>query len=363
MEKNTDKIRSSLKNSVFQEEKFTDADKSEVRRKIQRKTRTPRWIPAAARLAAALSFLTLGLWLLLGDFRDASDPGEQPGEGIHTSGQFTTGDLAAGPFKPDTTYYAVLPFAWSGNSPAAIQSIGIVKGSEEQLSAADGISYTVYTADAEKKTGVYERNDIGKVSPADGVTMKDERTLVLKFTLRDVVPDKSRALKIRYVENDAEKEQTLVLGFLQGLETVPVPDQQDSGAVILDSAERNVYSSLKFEPEGEHVQGLSPMSVAKLYIHALYERDYDIAYALYTDRNDHIQWSKSDDAQIPEADRPTLAQVKQQFRNFETGRFLQTSPYEGYVEFYPEGTDEEPSGFAMIKNENDSWQVAFMPLQ
>ncbi|GEM_PF-3224040 len=363
MKKNTDKIRSSLKNSVFQEEKFTDADKSKVWRKIQRKPRTSRWIPAAARLAAALSFLTLGLWLLLADFSNDTDSGKQTGGDVNTSGQFTAGDATAGPFKPATTYYAVLPFAWNSDSPAAVQSIDIVKESQQPLSAADGISYTIYTADADKKTGVYEREDIGKVSPVDGFTMTDERTLVIRFSLTQAVPDKSRALRIRYMEDGADKEQLLVLGFLQGLATVSAPNQQDIGAVNLDAAEQNIYNALKREPDGKYLQGLSPMSVAKLYINALYKGDHDISYALYTDRKDQIKWTKSEDEQIPETDRPSPSKVKQLFKNFEEGRFLQTGPTEGYVEFHPEGNDAEPAGFALLKSENGNWQVAFMPLQ
>lgn len=105
------------------------------------------------------------------------------------------------------------------------------------------------------------------------------------------------------------------------------------------------------------------MSVAKLYIHASYLGDREVEYALYTDQEEFIQWSQAEDQAIPESDRGTPEQLTQQYRNFEEGRFLQTSKIEGYIKYYPNSKNEPPSGFQLIKNVDGIWQVAFMPVQ
>jgi len=84
---------------------------------------------------------------------------------------------------------------------------------------------------------------------------------------------------------------------------------------------------------------------------------------LYTDRKDRIQWSKEENDNIPVSDRATKKQILTQFKNFETGVFIKTSDYEGYIEFEVDIESEVKSGFQKIQNEDGIWQVAFMPIQ
>lgn len=47
------------------------------------------------------------------------------------------------------------------------------------------------------------------------------------------------------------------------------------------------------------------------------------------------------------------------FKNIDKGTFVQTSDYEGYIEYdLAEGTN----GFQLIKNVDVVWQVSFMPI-
>lgn len=135
-----------------------------------------------------------------------------------------------------------------------------------------------------------------------------------------------------------------------------------SGTGLYDF-EQQVYDRFKLKHDVKELAGLEPISIAKMYAYASYHEDFDTVYALYTDRENHILWSKEEDEQIPLADRGTSEQALQTFRNLEKGSFVQTGDYEGYIEFYPNGDHEEKSGFSMIKNEDGIWQVAFLPVQ
>lgn len=135
-----------------------------------------------------------------------------------------------------------------------------------------------------------------------------------------------------------------------------------SGTGLYDF-EQQVYDKFKLNHDVKELAGLKPISIAKMYAYASYHEEFETAYALYTDRENHILWSKEEDEQIPLADRGTSEQVLQTFRNLEKGSFVQTGDYEGYIEFYPNGDREEKSGFSMIKNEDGIWQVAFLPVQ
>ncbi|MFY3790148.1 hypothetical protein ACOQFO_00240 [Ureibacillus sp. MALMAid1270] len=124
----------------------------------------------------------------------------------------------------------------------------------------------------------------------------------------------------------------------------------------LKSEEGKGYGEFQQDLNPMHLYGLDPVSIAKLYVLAGYEKKYDVQYALYTNREEYIMWSAEDDQKIPEKDRGSV----EIFKNIDKGTFIQTSDYTGYIEFY---VGEELLGFQMIKNEDGIWQVAFMPLQ
>lgn len=127
--------------------------------------------------------------------------------------------------------------------------------------------------------------------------------------------------------------------------------------------EEKAYESFQRDLDLTHIEGLGPISIAKLYVKAGFDKKYNIQYALYTDRPEYIIWSKEEDEKIPESDRGTNEQNHKLFKNIDKGRFVQTSDYDGYIEYYPNDNSKVKSGFNMIKNENGVWQVAFMPIQ
>ena len=128
----------------------------------------------------------------------------------------------------------------------------------------------------------------------------------------------------------------------------------------LSNEEENVYNDFQKDLNLEHLRRLEPISIAKLYVKSIVDKKNDVQYALYTDREEYILWSKEDDKKIPDSDRGSIEQVVKQFKNIDKGQFIQTNDYEGYIEY---DSGEGKSGFSMIKNEDGIWQVAFLPIQ
>jgi hypothetical protein len=127
--------------------------------------------------------------------------------------------------------------------------------------------------------------------------------------------------------------------------------------------EVKAYESFQSDLNLKHLEGLGPISIAKLYVKAGFDKKYNVQYALYTDRSEYVLWSKEEDEKIPESDRGTNEQNHLLFKNLDKGRFVQTSDYQGYIEYDSSDSSEAKSGFKMIKNESGVWHVAFMPIQ
>ena len=101
----------------------------------------------------------------------------------------------------------------------------------------------------------------------------------------------------------------------------------------LSAKEEEVYSNFQKDLNLKHLSGLEPISIAKLYVKAGFDKKYDVQYALYTDREGYVQWSKEEDEKIPESHRGSDEQIIKQFKNIDKGTFVQTSDYEGYIEY------------------------------
>ncbi|WP_260631666.1 RNA polymerase subunit sigma [Neobacillus niacini] len=141
---------------------------------------------------------------------------------------------------------------------------------------------------------------------------------------------------------------------------VIVDDAAELPLFELTAKEEEVYSDFQKDFNLKHLNGLEPISIAKLYVKAVFDKKYDVQYALYTDREGYVQWSKEEDERIPESDRGSDEQNIKKFNNIDKGTFIKTSDYEGYIEY---DGGEGSSGFQMIKNEDGLWQVSYMPIQ
>ena len=158
-------------------------------------------------------------------------------------------------------------------------------------------------------------------------------------------------------------DNTLVsMGGNQPIDMQPL-EENGNKLFELTELEEQVYNNFKINFDLKELVNLEPISIAKLYVYAGYYQDYGLEYALYTDREGHIQWSDEEDKNIPISHRGNQDQIIETFNNIDKGTFIQTSEYEGYIEFTPTDNDDIKSGFSMIKNDNGIWQVAFMPIQ
>lgn len=130
----------------------------------------------------------------------------------------------------------------------------------------------------------------------------------------------------------------------------------ESSIFNLTSEEAKAYYEFQQDLNTDHLYGLSPINIARLYIFAGYEKKYDVQYALYTDREEYIMWSEEEHLNIPESERGSF----ELYIDINEGTFIETSDHTGYIKFLIDG---ETMGFQMIKNEDGVWQVSFMPLQ
>ena len=136
---------------------------------------------------------------------------------------------------------------------------------------------------------------------------------------------------------------------------------------LLTESEQQIYNDLLQKLDKQKLNGLEPMSVAKLYVQAGYDQQDDLQYFLYTTREEHVQWTKEEHDQFSKKDeklydaKTQLENAKRVFQNIEQGIFIETSDYEGYIKYEKDG--DKDAGFQMVQDEDGIWKVAFMPIQ
>ncbi len=131
----------------------------------------------------------------------------------------------------------------------------------------------------------------------------------------------------------------------------------------LTKEEQRIYTDFQKDLNERHLINLELISVAKIYVQSELDENYDVTYALYTDRKDYIQWSKEEDAKINKSNRATKKQLLEIFTNIDKGEFIQTGDYRGYIEYESSKDPESKNGFQMVKDEDGIWNVGFMPIQ
>ncbi|WP_241242734.1 RNA polymerase subunit sigma [Paenibacillus whitsoniae] len=144
------------------------------------------------------------------------------------------------------------------------------------------------------------------------------------------------------------------------LQTAPTTSSSD---FKLSEREQEVYNNFQKDLNEQQLKGLEPISIAKLYVQARLDNKNDVVYALYTDKSGYVQWSKEEDKKIPSSDRGTKEQILETFGNIEKGKFVQTSDFEGYIEYQSSKEANSKSGFNMIKDDDGIWNVSFKPIQ
>ncbi|ANX11026.1 RNA polymerase subunit sigma [Fictibacillus arsenicus] len=131
----------------------------------------------------------------------------------------------------------------------------------------------------------------------------------------------------------------------------------------LTPAEEVIYQKFLQDLDEQHLKGLNPVSISKLYVQAQLDKRYNAVYALYTDREGYVQWTKEDDERIPESDRGTIINTLTTYNNIDSGNFIPDGDHNGYIEYEASQNADAKSGFKMVKDEDGIWNVSFMPIQ
>ena len=90
------------------------------------------------------------------------------------------------------------------------------------------------------------------------------------------------------------------------------------------------------------------------------EGDAALKFAFYTTRDDTLSRSYEEQLTFPPFDRHSLSESMELFEAISTGTFILNGENDGYILFTKDGIGQ---GFQLLRNEQDIWQVAFMPLQ
>ena len=138
---------------------------------------------------------------------------------------------------------------------------------------------------------------------------------------------------------------------------------------MLSSEEQMVFDLFKVSKDDTLLIDLEPISIAKLYIEALLNKDYETQYALYYTEDlgeGGMGWTLEEYLKIPEKDRGTEDFIYKSLTPLANGEFIQTEEDFGYIKYerVEEGSSEAINmGFQMKRGENNIWKVCFMPIQ
>ena len=135
---------------------------------------------------------------------------------------------------------------------------------------------------------------------------------------------------------------------------------------MLSSEEQLVFDLFKVSKDDTLLMDLEPISIAKFYIEALLNKDYETQYALYYTEDlgeGGMGWTLEEYLKIPEKDRGTEDFIYKSLTPLANGEFIQTEEDFGYIKYerVEEGSSEAINmGFQMKKGENNIWKVCFM---
>lgn len=136
----------------------------------------------------------------------------------------------------------------------------------------------------------------------------------------------------------------------------------------LTDEEAKAYELIRKDKNEEHLLGLSPISVAKLYIQANFDKDYETEYALYytNDVKDGVGWTLEEHLKMSEKDHGTKEYIYEYLVPLINGEFEELSDSGGVIRYQRIAKDpsEDPHmGFQMRKTDEGIWKVCFMPIQ
>lgn len=142
---------------------------------------------------------------------------------------------------------------------------------------------------------------------------------------------------------------------------------KDSSSFMLRQKELELYTRLVQGESISCLKDVEPMSIAKLYIQAGLDKNYNVQYELYTP---YVEtgwgWTSEEDHKIPNEDRTSPEETLRLMGNIAQGEFIMRGENNGYIRYkavIEEGKEPVEMGFNMSKDKQGIWRVDFMPLQ
>ncbi|CAG9620357.1 hypothetical protein [Sutcliffiella rhizosphaerae] len=189
---------------------------------------------------------------------------------------------------------------------------------------------------------------------AEIITSKSEEKYW--FVFADVSPDEM--FDIKGLNNKGASIYSISTQYPRSGSTILEEANQNAVNFELTEEEWQVYELLKEEFNKQHLKDLSPISIAKIYVQASLDEELELSYELHTDREDVMQVDREE--YLTEWEHSSPEQIRDTFFGIQDGIFHDNGD-SGYISYT--NTYGQQWGFQMLKEEDGSWSVSFLPLQ
>lgn len=148
----------------------------------------------------------------------------------------------------------------------------------------------------------------------------------------------------------------------------PETDIGREGFIGLNETEKKVYEEFIVDFDEEVLNGISPLSIMKIYIHALMEENYEAEWELYTKEENQLGWDKEHHMAIAKEDRPRDFSHYQNPVNIrltygEDYKHVSISWEDRYLDEYDGFGNPFRYSFSLVRGKGYIWKVSFLPMQ
>ncbi|ART75102.1 hypothetical protein B4U37_03155 [Sutcliffiella horikoshii] len=173
------------------------------------------------------------------------------------------------------------------------------------------------------------------------------------FTFADIKPDEM--FEIHGLTRDGQIIYSIDTLFAFGNSPVLEEVNPEAANFELTAEELDVYQQLKTGFNQQLLLDLSPISIAKLFVQATNDKEWELQYELYTDHEDVRRIDKE------EYFREMVFPDKDVLFGIQDGTFHDDGDGYGHISYT--NIYGQKWGFQMVQENDGSWAVAFVPLQ
>lgn len=282
---------------------------------------------------------------------------------VQGSGEFKIEEIELSPLKLRESSYIVTNIVWDGQQEAILEKVELVDFQGEPIQYhVHGIEMRPWKVSG-VEAGQYRLNEISQFEEFSSLKFAPNSTEAVLFEVignSHYEPTSDFNLRLIYSMNGEQIIQKMDWATLDQIVVEQINFTEIAVALGMTEQEMAAYEAFKKEREAIALAGLTPISIARLYLLANIEGDDALQYAFYTEREESIAWSYEEQLKFPAFDRLSLDEAVELIEAVSSGTFVETGDGVGYIAFTMKGLEQ---GFQMLKNEEGIWQVAFMPMQ